>query len=459
MLPPTAERLTKLLDRSPYITAVAGDDGVVRFVSEQVRELLGYDPDDIVGTSFFDYLDLEWNPRTAASIVYAVAHPGQLLPMVMRVRHRDGSWVHCEVVAHNSLDDPDLEGLVIQVRRYDERLLLDRVLETMAEGGDLRTTLSLAVQLIASHTLDAEGAIAYHPVADGFESAVTTAGLPDLLACGPHEHPASGRDRPWKDVLNDGQARVVDLDRIPEPWRSAARARGAVSCWVTPVPTASSARLAEAVVIVWRTKPEDPEPAHEVAMDLLVRLASVALERAHQEARLNFAARHDALTGLPNRHQFFSRLERELERAHIDTPGRPAVAVLYLDLDGFKPVNDTLGHFAGDEVLAETARRIEATVRPGDLTARLGGDEFCVVCPDICDVAQAEAVADRLLEALARPIRVPRPGVDATVTVGASIGVAVALGSDDAEAVLDAADRALLRAKADGKGRRVTAAR
>jgi len=115
------------------------------------------------------------------------------------------------------------------------------------------------------------------------------------------------------------------------------------------------------------------------------------------------------------------------------------VGLIYIDLDGFKAINDTAGHGAGDEVLVATAARLRALVRPGDTVARLGGDEFVVLCPTVTGDAEIRAVADRIVGALARPVV-----VDGTaLLVGASSGTAVSRGTPTAEALLRAADQAM----------------
>lgn len=128
----------------------------------------------------------------------------------------------------------------------------------------------------------------------------------------------------------------------------------------------------------------------------------------------------------------------------------PRVGVLYVDLDGFKAVNDAHGHRVGDLVLTEVARRISAVLRPGDVVARLGGDEFAVLCPNLGDDAAAAAIAQRVVVALDRPFVID--GV--AVVIGASVGIATARPGDlGADGLIDAADRALYQVKGAGRGR------
>ena len=169
-------------------------------------------------------------------------------------------------------------------------------------------------------------------------------------------------------------------------------------------------------------------------------------ELKSREQQIRHMAQHDALTGLPNRVLFRDRLAQAIARGRRRNN---AVAVLCLDLDHFKDINDTLGHPAGDALLREVAARLQATVRETDTVARLGGDEFAIIQVDIDSPEQAGILCRRLLERLAEPFM-----LDGQQAVsGTSIGVAIsALDGEDADRLLKSADMALYRAKADGRG-------
>jgi diguanylate cyclase (GGDEF)-like protein len=170
------------------------------------------------------------------------------------------------------------------------------------------------------------------------------------------------------------------------------------------------------------------------------------LEQLHLEIRSReHEALHDALTGLPNRVLFTSALSRTLERSHLDDT---RFAVLLMDLDQFKEVNDTLGHHNGDLLLQEVTRRLIATVGPDDLVARLGGDEFAVLMPAIDEARDAEELASRVHAAIDRPIRLDT----LLLKIGASIGVALRPDhADDAARLMQRADVAMYAAKCAGQ--------
>lgn len=169
-------------------------------------------------------------------------------------------------------------------------------------------------------------------------------------------------------------------------------------------------------------------------------------ERKGAEAQLAQDALYDTLTGLPNRAFLYDLLNRALAR--LARRSDYTFAVLFLDLDRFKQVNDTLGHAAGDDLLVEVARRLEESVRPGDVVTRLAGDEFCVLLDGIGESGDATRVARRILDVLDRPVRLG----DRPVQTGCSIGIAISEpGMEDPEQILRNADTAMYRAKSEGR--------
>ena len=196
--------------------------------------------------------------------------------------------------------------------------------------------------------------------------------------------------------------------------------------------------------IIWgeqRLTPVRDATGRVVAVEGIVRDVS---ERKKAQDDLEHLAMHDSLTELPNRAWFMDQLNRSLARA---ARSDASLALLFVDLDGFKDVNDRYGHDAGDQLLFSVSGRLRKVVRPSDVLSRLGGDEFVILCEDMAGADQAERIAGRILESFERPFLVA-PGA---VSVTASIGVAVSHAGDTASSLLQTADSAMYAAKAAGK--------
>lgn len=177
---------------------------------------------------------------------------------------------------------------------------------------------------------------------------------------------------------------------------------------------------------------------------------TLALSDAKSMSDILHQALHDVLTGLPNRALFGDRLQHALQRADRADGTGPGVGVLFIDLDRFKPVNDTFGHAAGDALLRVIAQRISSCLRGSDTAARLGGDEFAVLLEDLSSEQQAAELAQRVIDAIMEPVELP----EQAVFVGASVGVATGI-LHSASEFLRAADAAMYSAKDQGRGRYV----
>jgi diguanylate cyclase (GGDEF)-like protein len=251
---------------------------------------------------------------------------------------------------------------------------------------------------------------------------------------------------------------LVRLTRHPEPmafgpdrpdrtWQEIGAAVGYRAGVVMPV--VARGRLLGLVVAAseqWTPAGRRREPWGE-RLHGVAGIAATALDNARLLDQIRHQAGHDSLTGLPN-----ARLVEELSAAALSNARRHGhgVAVLFIDLDLFKAVNDRLGHHAGDQLLVEVASRLRGAMRSGDTVARLGGDEFAVLLPHVVGSAEAEAVAHRILEELLEPFS----GPGGPARVSASIGIAVSLdGSATFETLLRRADAAMYEVKAEGRAR------
>ena len=245
-------------------------------------------------------------------------------------------------------------------------------------------------------------------------------------------------------AMLEGRLVVVDKSTdpvvrgIPDLWRSEGLHAGMAA------PVLQGSMVVGSVIVA----SDDPNRSYtardQQSLLALAEHTSLALNHTRALDDVAHEAFHDSLTGMPNRDLFLDRLSFAVGRA--SRSGNP-VGVLFIDIDDFKTINDSLGHRAGDELLQAVAQRLEACLRPSDTIARLGGDEFAVLIEEIEDTTDAAAAAGRMLDALADPIAVE----GREVYVGASVGIAA--GPEDAETLLRDADLAMYRAKAEGKGR------
>jgi len=222
---------------------------------------------------------------------------------------------------------------------------------------------------------------------------------------------------------------------------------GLAHCWSMPLKSAAGEVLG--TLAFYGRSPREPLPEHVTLLEDWSRVAGIAVERRRSLDRLTYDARHDALTGLANRAAIFEELDEAIQRA---TP-QAAAAVLFIDLDGLKALNDTLGHDLADEMIREIGLRLAATVGDGDFVGRFGGDEFVVVVEGLTGPDDAARLGAALLDAVARPL----PGLD-SASVTASIGIALIRSSAvEAREAIRRSDAAMYEAKRSGRDRCVFA--
>jgi diguanylate cyclase (GGDEF)-like protein len=323
-----------------------------------------------------------------------------------------------------------LERLAQLQRGIVDRLPVHEVLEAVVEGARELLDCRVGILWIAD------------PDDPDHAAAVAALGVDDELI-------AAHRRKPVGEGLA-GRAMREGMLVVADAVTGAASLADLVDFPVTAATAAMATPVYERSHVVGSLGVASTDPGRHFdarAQQVLISLAehaSLALNHARAVEEAVHEALHDSLTGLPNRSLFLDRMRHALARAEREAE---PVAVLFCDLDGFKTVNDSLGHRTGDRLLVMVAERLAERLRPGDTIARLGGDEFAVLLEELREPGDAARAAQRLLDALEAPFELR----DREFYVSVSIGIAA--GKDDAETLLRDADLAMYRAKSRGKGR------
>ncbi|MGZ4755480.1 MAG: EAL domain-containing protein [Acidimicrobiia bacterium] len=410
-------RYRALVQHSSDTIVLLDRDGRLMFSAGRSAPL-GFTPAAITGMDAMDFVhpdDHDVAGRALGELLGGAHHAG---PFEMRLRDSDGVWVPVEVEASNLLENPAVGGIVVGFRDIRERLHAES--ELRASEARLRTL----VKNIPGAVYRCE---ATPPYADEFVSdavfALTGYRAEQFLT---------------DEVLHDELILPGHRERSDRELDEALRAR-------RPFVIEYPIRHRDGGVrwIVEQGQASYDADGRPIWLDGVMFDVT---ERKRLEERLAHDAAHDPLTGLPNRTLLLETLDRSLRRAsrtHTD------VAVLFLDLDQFKRVNDILGHAAGDDLLIAFAKRLEGVLRASDLAARTGGDEFVVVCTDMESPVEAEHLAHRIALTLGTPFEVR--GREVFVT--ASIGIAVAEPHSTGGELVQYADTAAYRAKERGRNR------
>jgi diguanylate cyclase (GGDEF)-like protein/PAS domain S-box-containing protein len=408
--------LRSVMENSSEIVTIVDPDGTLRYASPAFERVLSYDSKEAMGTmNVLDYVHPDDLPHVLEETEKALSEGGITTNQVeYRFRHKDGSWRWIESVGTYLLDDPAVGGVVVISRDVTERKEAEERYRTLVE------------QIPAVTYID--------PVDDPETSLYTSPHIEQMLGYTPQEWQ---NEKLWPKRLHPGdRERVLAADKrfeagrgepFSEEYRLIAKDGSVV--WVRE----------EAVLV----KDEAGEPLYwqGVFYDLT--------ERKALEERLHYQALHDYLTDLPNRKLFMDRLGQALRR----TMRRDKrVAVLFMDLDGFKVVNDSLGHDVGDLLLTDVAQRLRRCLRPEDTLARFGGDEFVMLIDAVDDPAQAVRVAERITEELRRPFIMEARDLYVIASIGISLGDAR---THDPEDLLREADTAMYRVKDEGGDFRV----
>jgi diguanylate cyclase (GGDEF)-like protein/PAS domain S-box-containing protein len=404
--------LDAVLSNSSDLVVVVDPAGKLSFISQAADRILGHDPQYWLGRDVFELLHPDDIGRAAEALAGSVGTgPGVKAPMELRVLHADGTWREVEIIANNLIDVEHVGGLVITARD----------ISGAGERAGERTRHATASSR-PSTAPDRHGP-----------------GRNDGRLVRANEAMAHMVGRTVKDLTGE---QLFSLAHPDDRQEAIERALAVINRNDTdPVEVRfvrRDGRIAWARVTSTVIRDEDGAPQHTIA-----HIEDVTDQRTLRE-QLERAAAHDPLTGLLNRAGFANRFA-EIAEGSSGAPG----ALLIIDLDGFKAVNDAHGHAAGDELLELISQRLVDSVRVTDLVGRLGGDEFAIYQPDVTDAAMVVALGERVRVALAAPFRL-RAGL---VHVSGSVGVALLDGAVNLTRALASADAASYSAKRSGGDR------
>lgn len=407
-------RFRSLIENASEIVTILGEDGVIQYESPAVERVLGFTPSELVGRTFFEFTHDDDREEIGTTFQQVLQNPGKPIQYGLRFRHRDGSYRWLEGIATNLLSDHGVSGVVANSRDVTERIESERKLAVFAELAEREKAL--------------------------FEQLFMTG--------------------PAAVVLIDADDRVLRIN--PEFVRLFGYSESeAVGRTLTEL-IAPENLQAEALSLTWQTaegertqldtvrRRKDGSIFHVAMMGVPVQLRGnqiavygmyhdITLQK-ELEAALEQQASTDPLTGLLNRRGFLAQLGREWENARTNGS---APLIVYVDLDGFKGINDTFGHSEGDRVLQEVAEILKRCFRASDAVARLGGDEFAVVAADAEENSEL-VMCNRVRSVLKRANEEGNRPYSIAMSIGA---IRASASVSSAEEMLTEADRRMYEQK------------
>jgi len=393
------------------IICILSDAGIVRFLSPSVNMILGFSPVELTDKHITELVHVDEHPKIALALEQELAQPNNASPLKyeFRMKHKNGDYRDIEMVGRNLIQHPTIKGIIFNGRDVTEKKnteeklrLTAKVFESTSEG------------IIIT---DASGIII--EVNDSF---CTITGYPRTELVGKNPH-----------ILHSGHqsklfyAAMWDTINTTGHWSGELWNRN------------NYGDLYAERLTISAIQDNAGQVTHYVGIS-----SDITMLKQH-EKQLERIAHYDPLTGIPNRTLLSDRMKQAIARTNRE---HNMMAVCYLDLDGFKPINDLMGHEAGDHVLIETAQRIQNTIRGGDSVARLGGDEFVILLLGLERGDECVQTLERLLTAIAKPIDIK----GSICSLSASIGVSIyPLDDADMDTLLRHSDQAMYISKQSGK--------
>jgi diguanylate cyclase (GGDEF)-like protein/PAS domain S-box-containing protein len=412
-------RFRSLVHNAAAITMLVSESGQIDSVSAALTRMLGHDPEHIENMPLAELASATDQPAVAAALARAAQGATAVHPVLVaaRLRHHDGEDQPFELSIVNLLDEPTVGGFVVTAHDISARTAVEL---------ELRTALSL---LKATLDSTADGVI-------GVDRAGTITGINGRL--GEMWQVPEGSLKVGHPVDETSMAFVLDQLVDPEAFVSVTE----VLSSHPDHETTDILEFKDGRVFERFSRPQ------LVDGEIVGRVWSFrdSTERVRLESELSYQAFHDSLTGLANKALFTDRLNQAVARMERT---RKPMAVMFLDLDNFKTVNDSLGHSTGDELLGVVAEVLLGCIRSTDTAARLGGDEFAVLIDYLEGHSDIVALAERILTALRRPVTLGTTEVVTTASIGITFGVPGTTGDQ----LLRNADLAMYRAKEHGKDR------
>ncbi|WP_029214958.1 EAL domain-containing protein [Kallotenue papyrolyticum] len=408
-------RFRTLVQHSSDIITLLNHDGSIRYQSPSITNVLGYQPEELININTFELIHPDDQQRVEQLFGRIMQTPLAFERVEYRFRHRDGSWRWLESIGTNHLATASIRAIVINSRDITERKQIEAELRESEER--YRTIVTTAHEGIC--LIDGDNRISYanQRLAEMLGYRVEElVGQQVLMIVDPaaHEQVRQAVARRWQGIAETYDLRFVRRDGTK----------------------------------IWGRVSATPLRDDSGQVTGVLGMITDITERKQAELQLQYSAWHDSLTGLPNRAWFMQHLASVL--AEIQRNPQRQCAVLFLDLDRFKIINDSLGHTLGDRFLVAVANRLLRCQRPGSALARLGGDEFVMLLEQIENVSDAILLAEYLQHQIEAPILLNHYELSLTLSIGIAIGSAA---YQQPEALLRDADIALSRAKAQGKAR------